>query len=246
MALQPIKTGKKGGVITYRVGDTILAREYNPHPANPKTQKQVAQRAKIKLLSQIAAVFRSIIAIFPTSGRSSRAIFARLNYTKITVPSTTAEIDYSSVSLTDSTNTLPQVEKDVVFVDTRFRKYIHFLNEPTADIKRVFYYLFKKTDNGKLSLVDYYLSERRTTPTAGGFFNWAGAPIEVDNNGKSLYDYVVYAVGMGDNSEEATEYFLNLDVEYIEQVGRLISEKLISSADYYFTETRSLSWFRGT
>ena len=139
MALQQIKTGKKGGVITYRVGDTILAREYNPHPTDPKTQKQVAQRAKIKLLSQIAAVFRSIIAIFPTSGKSSRAIFARLNYPKITVPSTTAIIDYPSVSLTDSARPITQVEKEVAFLTTGVRKLIGLPDEPTEDIKRVFY-----------------------------------------------------------------------------------------------------------
>lgn len=245
MALQQIKTGKKAGVITYKVGDTYLVREYTPKVHNPRTEKQVQQRAKIKLLAQITAILRFFIAIFPSSGKSSRSIFSRLNYPLINAPSTTAEIDFSSVYLSDSTNPLPQVEKDVVFVDTRFRKYIHFLNEPTADIKRVFYFLLTKTDNGKLSLVDYYLSERRTTPTARGFFNWAGATFEIDENGKSLYDYVVYAVGMCDNSEEATEYFLNLDVDYIEQVGRLISEKLISSTDYYFTETKSLLWHRG-
>lgn len=245
MAQQEYKTGKKAGVITYKVGDTYLVREYTPKVHNPRTEKQVQQRAKIKLLSQIAALMRFCIAIFPSSGKSSRSIFSRLNYTLINAFSTTAEIDFSSVYLTDSTNPLPQVEKDVVFIDSRFRKYIHFLNEPTADIKRVFYFLFTKTDNGKLSLVDYYLSERRTTPTARGFFNWAGATFEIDENGKSLYDYVVYAVGMCDNSEEATEYFLNLDVDYIEQVGRLISEKLITSADYYFTETKSLLWHRG-
>lgn len=245
MALQQIKTGKKAGVITYKVGDTILVREYTPKVHNPRTEKQVQQRAKIKLLAQITAILRFFIAIFPSSGKSARSIFQRLNYPLITAQNTIASLNYSQVLLSDSLRPLPQVEKDVVFIDTRFRKYIHFLNEPTEDILRVFYFLFTKTDNGKLSLVDYYLSERRTTPTARGFFNWAGAPFEIDENGKSLYDYVVYAVGMGDNSEEATEYFLNLDVDYIEQVGRLISEKLISSTDYYFTETKSLLWYRG-
>lgn len=245
MDLQQIKTGKKAGVITYKVGDTYLVREYTPKVHNPRTEKQVQQRAKIKLLAQLTAILRFFIAIFPSSGKSSRAIFQRLNFPFITAQNTIASLNYSQVLLSDSLQPLPQVEKDVVFVDTRFRRYIHFHDEPTADIKRVFYFLFTKTDNGKLSLVDYYLSERRTTPTATGFFNWAGAPIEVDTDGKSLHDYVVYAVGMCDNSEEATEYFLNLDVDYIEQVGRLISEKLISSADYYFTETKSLSWYRG-
>lgn len=246
MPLQPIKTGKKGGVITYRVGDTILAREYNPHPANPKTQKQVAQRAKIKLLSQIAAVFRPIIAIFPTSGKSSRAIFARLNYQKITVPSTTALIDYASVSLTDSTRPITQVTKDVVFLATGVRKLIGLPNEPTEDIKRVFYYLFSKTDNGKLCFVDYYLSEIRWSARNPIFFCWANASFDIDEQGKATKDYVVYALGMGDNSEEATTYWQNLDVPNLELLGQIIAEGLIKDTDYYFTETTSFSWFRGT
>lgn len=245
MELKPIKAGKKAGIITYYVGDTMLAREYNPHPANPKTQKQVAQRTKIKLLSQIAAVFRFIIAIFPDDGKSSRAIFARLNYPQINALNTTAYINFTQIVISSSSIALPPIERSVTQVAESWRKRIYVNEYPEEEIKRVFYYLFRKTDDGKLSLADYYLSERRTTPANPGFFNWAGAPIEVDENGKSLYDYVVYAVGMCDNSEEATEYFRNLDVEYIEQVGRLISEKLISSADYYFTETRSLLWCRG-
>lgn len=246
MPLQPIKTGKKGGVITYRVGDTILAREYNPHPADPKTQKQVAQRAKIKLLSQIAAVFRPIIAIFPSDGKSSRAIFARLNYPKITVPSTTAIIDYPSVSLTDSTRPITQVTKDVVFLTTGVRKLIGLPNEPTEDIKRVFYYLFSKTDNGKLVFVDYYLSEIRWSARNPLFFCWANASFDIDEQGKATKDYVVYALGMGDNSEEATDYWNNLDVPNLELLGQIIAEGLIKDTDYYFTETTSFSWFRGT
>lgn len=246
MELQQIKTGKKGGVITYRVGDTILAREYNPHPADPKTQKQVAQRAKIKLLSQIAAVLRFIIAIFPSDGRSSRAIFARLNYTKINALNTTANINFTKIVISESSIPLPPIDRSVTQVAESWRKRIYLNEYPGEEIKRVFYFLFRKTDNGRLSLADYYLSERRTTPANPGFFNWAGVGVDIDDNGKTLYDYVVYAVGMCDNSEEATEYFRNLDVDYIEQVGRLISEKLISSADYYFTETKSLLWFRGT
>lgn len=245
MTLQPIKTGKKGGIITYYVGETMLAREYNPHPADPKTQKQVAHRAKIKLLSQIAALFRFFIAIFPSSGKSSRAIFARLNYTQINALNTTATIDFTQIVISASSFPLTPIERSVSMVADRWRKRIYLNEYPEEEIKRVFYFLFRKTDDGKLSLSDYYLSERRTTPANPGFFNWAGAGFEIDDNGKSLYDYVVYAVGMCDNSEEATEYFINLDVEYIEQVGRLISEKLITSADYYFTETRSLLWHRG-
>lgn len=246
MEQETIKAGKKAGLVAYYVGDTMLAREYNPHPANPRTEKQVQQRAKIKLLSQIAAIFRPIIAIFPTSGSSSRAIFSRLNYPKITAPSTTAEIDYTSVALTDSNRPITQVAKDIAFLTTGVRKLVGLPEEPTEDIKRVFYYIYTKTDNGKLQLLDYYLSEIRWSSRNPLFFCWANAPFEIDELGRATKDYVIYAIGMGDNSEEATDYWNSLEVNNLEFLGQIIAEHLISANDFYFTETSSLSWFRGT
>ena len=246
MATETIKSGKKGGIVTYKVGDTMLAREYNPHPANPKTERQVQQRAKIKLLAQIAAVFRPIIAIFPSSGKSSRAIFARLNYPKITASGTTAKIDFTSVSLTDSSRPITQVAKDIAFLPSGVRMLVGLPQEPTEDIKRVFYYLFGKQDNGKLIFLDYYLSEIRWSSRNPLFFCWANAPFEIDEHGRASRDYLIFAIGMGDNSEEATEYWSQLDVPNLEFLGQIIAEHLISANDFYFTETSSLSWFRGT
>lgn len=246
MADEIIKYGKVGGLITYKVGDNVYCRALQAHVHNPRTEKQVQQRAKIKLLSQIGAVFRPIIAIFPSSGSSSRSIFARLNYPKITVPSTTAEIDYTSVTLTDSNRPITQVAKDIVFLQDRWRKLIGLPEEPTQDIKRVFYYLFSKTDNGKLVFVDYYMSEIRWSSRNPLYFCWALAPIDIDEQGKATRDYVVYALGMGDNSQQATDYWENLDVPNLELLGQIIAEGLITDNDYYFTETTSFSWFRGT
>ena len=246
MKQETIKAGKKAGVVTYYVGDTLLAREYNPHPANPRTEKQVAHRAKIKMLSQIAALFSSIIAIFPSSGKSSRSIFSKINYPKINAPSTTAEIDYTSVYLTDSNRPITQVAKDIAFLTTGVRKLVGLPEEPTEDIKRVFYYIYTKTDNGKLQLLDYYLSEIRWTSRNPLFFCWANAPFEIDEQGRATRDYVIYAFGMGDNSEDATDYWQSLDVPNLEFLGQIIAEHLISANDFYFTETSSLSWFRGT
>lgn len=245
MADETIKYGKVGGVITYKVGDNVYCRALQAHVHNPQTEKQTAHRAKIKLLSQLGAVFRPIIAIFPTSGKSSRAIFARLNYPNITALSTTAEIDYTSVTLTDSNRPITQVAKDVVYLQNRWRKLIGLPEEPTQDIKRVFYYLFSKTDNGKLVFVDFYLSEIRWSSRNPLYFCWALAPIDIDEQGKSTRDYVVYALGMGDNSQQATDYWENLDVPNLELLGQIIAEGLITDADYYFTETTSFAWMRG-
>lgn len=245
MANDTIKEGKKAGIVTYKVGDKILAREYVPNPANPKTERQVQQRAKIKLLSKIAAVFRPIIAIFPSSGKSSRAIFARLNYPKITASGTTAEIDYTSVSLTDSSRPITQVAKDIAFLPSGVRMLVGLPQEPTEDIKRVFYYLFGKQDNGKFVFLDYYLSEIRWSSRNPLFFCWANAPFEIDNQGRATRDYLIYAIGMGDNSQAATDYWNNLDVPNLEFLGQIIAEGIISNTDYYFTDTSSLSWYRG-
>lgn len=246
MEQETIKAGKKAGLVTYYVGDTMLAREYNPHPANPRTEKQVAQRAKIKLLSQIAALFRSIIAIFPSSGKSSRSIFSKINYPKIVATCTSAEIDYTSVSLTDSNIPITQVAKDIAFLSSGVRKLIGLHDEPSQDIKRVFYYIYTKTDNGKLQLIDYYLSEIRWTSRNPLYFCWANAPFEIDEEGRATRDYLIYAIGMGDYSEEATEYWSQLDVPNLEFLGQIIAEELITHSDFFFTETSSLSWFRGT
>lgn len=245
MAEDNIKLGKRGGIIFYKVGDTILSREYSPKVANPNTIKQVQQRAKIKLLSQIGALFRPFIAIFPSSGKSARAIFSKINFKKITAASTTAEIEYPSVALTDSTRPITQVAKDVEFGTSGVRKLIGLPENPTEDIQRVFYYLFTKTDNGKLVLVDYFLSETRKSARLPLHFCWALAPFEIDEKGKATKDYVVYAIGMGDNSEDATDYWDSLDFPYIGYLGRLIAEGLITDADFYFTETSSLAWLKG-
>ena len=245
MANETIKAGKKAGIVTYKVGDNLLAREYNPKPKNPRTKLQVIQRSKIKLLSQIAAVFRPIIAIFPSSGKSARAIFAKINFPKIAVSGTTAEIDYTSVSLTDSSRPITQVAKDIAFLPSGVRMLIGLHEEPTEDIKRVFYYLFGKQDNGKLVFLDYYLSEIRWTSRNPLFFCWANAPFEIDEQGRATRDYLIYAIGMGDNSQAATDYWLSLDVPNLEFLGQIIAENIISSTDFYFTDTSSLSWYRG-
>ena len=245
MANETIKYGKVGGLITYKVGDNVYFRALQAHVHNPRTERQTAHRAKIKLLAQLGAIFRPIIAIFPASGSSSRAIFARLNYPNITALGTTAEIDYTFVTLTDSNRTITQVAKDVVYLQDRWRKLIGLPDEPTQDIKRVFYYLFNKTDNGKLCFVDYYMSEIRWSSRNPLYFCWALAPIDINEQGKSTRDYVVYAIGMGDNSQQATDYWESLDVPNLELLGQIIAEGLITDADYYFTETTSFAWFRG-
>lgn len=97
-------TGKLGAsVFTVRKGEQIV-REYTDKVTNPNTRPQVEQRAKFKLLSQLAAVVKSIGMHFEVSGPnvSMRNEFMKVNMPLVQVlpNSEQAIIDLSQLQLT--------------------------------------------------------------------------------------------------------------------------------------------------
>ena len=55
--------GKSGSVVFSTSGGFTIAREYNPHVANPISPSQVNQRARMKLMSQLSAALSPVIAM---------------------------------------------------------------------------------------------------------------------------------------------------------------------------------------
>lgn len=93
--------GKIANQVYAVVKGVNVVRQYNASPANPQTSAQVAQRAKLKLMSQIAAAMAPAIA-FPRVGLvSSRNAFTKANIGSVTYDSTTevATLDYTSLNL---------------------------------------------------------------------------------------------------------------------------------------------------
>lgn len=246
MALQEIKTGKKAGVVTYKVGDTYLVREYNPSPANPRTEKQVQQRAKIKLLSQIAALFRFIIAIFPTSGKSARSLFLTLNWQNIYFSSGQAQISLENIDITGTDTPITELSYRLRSVWDLPKAFVYFPDEPPDNIQRVFYYLFRLLDNNKLILQDYICTENRGTSPQRQFYAWQCDAIELDEQGHTTANYYVYAFGMIDKSVEATEKWDDNTYEPQEHIAPQIKLGLITPDLYEFTETKYLFIPKGT
>lgn len=246
MAQQEYKTGKKAGVITYKVGDDYLVREYNPHPANPRTEKQVQQRAKIKLLSQIAAIFRDIIAIFPSSQKSARSLFMACNWQFMDIQGLEAFFPFQYLSLTGSTQALAPLRKEVVASTFRDRVWISLAEEPPENVKAVFYYQFHTTDNGKLCLDAYEVSENRYNSPQHGYFPIYAHTFELIDHKFAANDYYMFALGMITKTPEAWDIWINEPYEPCELLARLIKAKYITSRDFEFTETRCLYWQRGT
>lgn len=245
MADETIKYGKVGGLITYKVGDNVYFRALQAHVHNPRTQAQTEHRAKIKLCSQISAIFRHFIAIFPSSGKSSRALFQRYLFQNIDFNEGQAEKSLRTIDLTHTITNLPSI--NFVHADYRGRNVIKFflISEPRQEVNRVFYFLFKVLDNSKLMFVNAYLTDTRTTPEIDGFFVWFCPDVRLTDEEVTDAEYFIYAYGMCDLSEQATRRWGQNTYEPIYYVADQIKEGIITSDLYKFTITKSRLVYKG-
>lgn len=72
-------SGKLGSSVFAISGGEQIVREYNPRVANPNTDAQVAQRAKFKLMSQLAAALAPALAFKKMRLESARNQFVAKN-----------------------------------------------------------------------------------------------------------------------------------------------------------------------
>lgn len=105
-------TGKLGAsVFTIRKGVQIV-RQYQGEVGNPKTESQVENRAKFKLLSQLSALAAPVVSLPRTSNAltSQRNLFIKANFPAVEIKSGKAGITASDILLTSSPLTAPAVE----------------------------------------------------------------------------------------------------------------------------------------
>ena len=246
MANETFRSGKKGGLVTYKVGDTMLAREYNPHPANPRTEKQVAHRAKIKLLSQIAAIVRDIIAIFPTSGKSARSLFLADNWQFMDGHELVAEYVMQFLRLTHSDIQLVPIAYHCNNSEFGFIRWIKMDEEPQEYVNVVFYYLFTRDEQGKIYLLDMHNTDTRGVRPDRQYYRWNCDAIKVDENGKTIADYYVFGFAMSFLTEEAETAWEDNPYFPPEFIAPQIKEHLITPNLFQFTETKYLFIPRGS
>lgn len=216
--------GRLGGnVLVIRNGAQII-REYNPAPQNPQTPAQVETRAKLKTLSQLAAVMGPSIAI-PRQGMvSSRNQFTMVNYGSVTYADSEASIDLTSVQLTKSVIALPAITA------TRASGGGVTAGLSTLDqtLTRVVFVLIAKGDE-KLHVVG-----SRTASTAGG-----SAPFfAVSFPAATSTEAYVLAYGMRDNTEKAQARFGNLISPTSEDIAKIIVTSDLTADDVTLTMTR--------
>ena len=235
-------TGKIGSIVFSTSGGETIAREYNPHVANPNTMSQVNQRARMKLMSQLSAALAQVIAMRKEGLTSARNKFVQRNFGASYASDGVAQISYENVQLTSGNAGLPQVKFTANDETETPTIYAFFTDEPSTNISRVVWCLFRKTDEGKLEFVSSLISSIRNAEVAGHYFQVAFEGVSWNADTSKLgASYVLYAYGMSDTSESATARYGNLNVQNATDIARLVATRTISFEDFQFTQTRGAS-----
>lgn len=227
-------TGKIGSIVFSTSGGETIAREYNPHVANPNTQAQVNQRARLKLMSQLSAALSPVIAMTKDGLVSKRNKFTSRNFDACYVSDGAAQITYENVQLTEGNSSLPALvaEGELDTETGNPQLLVELVNQPGANISRVIYCSFVKTSEGKLEYNASVIEENR---------NGRGVPFGSILPWIQGKEFVVFAYGMSDTSERAAAQYGNLNVVTASDLARLIATRSISYQDYQFTQTRGIT-----
>ena len=223
--------GKASNMVFAKTGGSVIMREYNPTVSNPNTVRQVGQRTKFKLLSQLAASMADVIAI-PKSGLvSGRNRFMSINTPFAEVVDGVAQVTYENLQLTDGTFALPGIHADRQGDNGGF---IELLEGAAQNVDRVIYAVFAKNAEEILQLRFSIIS---SIPGDDRKFKVEGLTLEGE--------LVIYAYGMRDLNAQATAKYGNYFVENASDLAKLISDRSISTSDYKFTKTRGATLYQG-
>lgn len=240
-------TGKIGSIVFATSGGETIAREYNPHVANPSTTAQVNQRARLKLMSQLSASLANVIAMTKEGLVSRRNKFVKKNMDACYATEGVAQITYENVQLTEGSIGLPQI----TIVPARIGEnnvLLGLASAPSPNIARVVYCVFEKTQENNLAFVMSYVVTAKgpNTDTGSDIYFPITSEDMSSEDGELKKEYVVYAYGMIDTSEKATARYGNLNVQSASDIATLVANRSISFEDFQFTQTRGATAGQGS
>lgn len=224
-------SGKLGSQVYAAVSGEQIVRNYQPNVSNPNTSKQVNQRARMKLLSQLSSVYAPVLAFKRKKLVSARNQFVKRNFKLSSGNDGEAQLTYENLQLTAGSAGLPGIQATRgigLFID------VQFLKDASASVDRVVWCFFKKTAQNKLALVNSIVVE---DAGAAGVF-----PARINN---IAGDVLIYAYGMKDLNSKASATYANYIVESGQDVASLLMTRAINYDDYRFTKTRGCTLFSG-
>lgn len=221
-------SGKVGNAVFATSAGQQIVRPYQSKVTNPNTDAQVAQRAKFKLLSQLAAAMAPVIVI-PKSGLvSARNRFVKKNIPLATYADDKASIVLTDIQLTDSQTMLPSLV--LAAGPSAGQIHVELEGNVYGIFEKVRYALFLKTEDAKLLLAGKALVD---------VTNSAEDKAAHDFSGLVPGEYVVYAYGMNPKNASASVGYNNYDTEAGETTADLESSVRISTYNYNFSATKA-------
>lgn len=224
-------TGKIGGMVFSSTGGEVIAREYNPNVANPNTTAQVNQRAKLKLLSQIAAALAPVIVIPKEGLKSSRNLFIKKNFSSVDAESGVAQVTYENLQITGGNAALPAIH---ILRSQQNGVSVYLEERADAAVTRVVYIMYKKTSEQTLQYMQSVIAE-----AAGSEGTFPAQLLYVEG------DIVIFAYGMKDLNGKASASYSNYAVESGLDIAKLAMSRQLNLKDYQFTMTRGTTLFAG-
>lgn len=218
--------GKLGNTVFAIRNGEQLSRQYNPNPMNPKTAMQTANRAKLKLLSQLSAALQPVMAIPRVGMMSPRNGFTQANYPYTAFAGDNASIDLADIQLTKSSVALSGFSADRAG-GTSIE--VNMMENIAASNDAVVYVVLRRTDASKVAVASSLLVNE-----AGPDGTFAASLPYQDG------DIAVCAYGIRYNTVAARSAFGNLNVPSAVGVAKLFASRTLTESDATMTETRGL------
>lgn len=217
-------SGKLGSSIFAISGGEQIVRQYNPVVSNPQTEAQVAQRAKLKLMSQLAAALAPYIAIPKKGLVSARNQFISKNIGLARFADDTANVALEKLQLTIGSVFIPQVVGR-----TDHGSFAGFQLDGAApdSVDKVCYIVGMQGENDELSIVATQLVE---TAGEGHNFVWSSP-------GLNAGTYVVWAYGFTSVNGGANTAYSDYETESDMSVAELVATRSIAVASGNLTKT---------
>lgn len=227
--LQGVLTGKLGNTVFAVRNGVQLARQYQPIVMDAKTEAQVANRAKLKLLSQTAAAIAPVIAIPRRGLQSARNRFIKQNYEYTGYGNGEATIEMADILLTASYKGLPGFSADrssgtainVVLME----------DASTAWDKVVYVVLGKTSSQTLMPMASLVVDEAGTNGTFPAALPYVAGDISV------------HAYGIKLNTVASRVMFSNLTVPTAESIAKIVASRNYVEGDMSLSETRGLFMF---
>lgn len=211
-------TGKLGSSVFATVAGQQIVRQYQPVVANPSTQAQVEQRAKLKLGSQLARDLKVAIAIARQGLVTSRNRFISKNFPAITFSQNSASVNLNAVQLTEGSNAMTAITSSTA--DQQRGGYaIQFADSTIKNFDKVCVYAFKKNEDNQLSFLAGAEEDTIRIPDTNLFV------LTVADGANIPTDVVIYAYGLNFASEGAKARYGELSVNSGITIASLIARR---------------------